>query len=382
MNVTFLIGNGFDLGVGMHTRYEDFYKEYCIQKENDIIPVLEFKRMLLERDEKEKIIDWSDFEQAFGEYSTSFTSETKADYLACFDDFVLSFNSYIEKEETRVQYPHNEIVETMKSALKNYTNLSEKDKQKIKKLMDTHRTVASYSFVNFNYTQVLDKCVNRLKRQENPSVFRINGNVLHIHGYVKKEMIMGVNDPSQIKNRELANDPDIVETLVKPLQNENIGTVNDALLTATIQNSDIICIYGMSIGNTDKKWWDMISKWLLNKKTNILIILVHDKEYNVRIPHNITIRKKAALNNFLEKSSLREDRKFEISERIFIDFNKDIFAMKLTKDDNEMKTKEKNAQASSLNQMIKEYDSLKKSLSIEGIEIDDIKKFIDIDIPV
>ena len=29
MNITFLLGNGFDIGLGMPTRYEDFYKEYC-----------------------------------------------------------------------------------------------------------------------------------------------------------------------------------------------------------------------------------------------------------------------------------------------------------------------------------------------------------------
>ena len=27
MQVTFIIGNGFDLGLGMKTRYEDIYKE-------------------------------------------------------------------------------------------------------------------------------------------------------------------------------------------------------------------------------------------------------------------------------------------------------------------------------------------------------------------
>ena len=35
MNITFIIGNGFDLGLGLKSSYEDFYNEYCVVTEND-----------------------------------------------------------------------------------------------------------------------------------------------------------------------------------------------------------------------------------------------------------------------------------------------------------------------------------------------------------
>ena len=47
MNITFLIGNGFDIGLGMPTRYEDFYEHYCkvITGENgDSNNIVEFKK--------------------------------------------------------------------------------------------------------------------------------------------------------------------------------------------------------------------------------------------------------------------------------------------------------------------------------------------------
>lgn len=31
MQVTFLIGNGFDLGIGLKTAYSDFYRVYCAE---------------------------------------------------------------------------------------------------------------------------------------------------------------------------------------------------------------------------------------------------------------------------------------------------------------------------------------------------------------
>lgn len=35
MNITYLIGNGFDLNLGLKTRYRDFYDYYVKQPSND-----------------------------------------------------------------------------------------------------------------------------------------------------------------------------------------------------------------------------------------------------------------------------------------------------------------------------------------------------------
>ena len=37
MNITFLIGNGFDLNLNLNTRYSDFYKYYIENDPQDII---------------------------------------------------------------------------------------------------------------------------------------------------------------------------------------------------------------------------------------------------------------------------------------------------------------------------------------------------------
>lgn len=43
MNVTFLIGNGFDLGIGLKTAYADFYGIYCMPHQGDSPAVVKFK---------------------------------------------------------------------------------------------------------------------------------------------------------------------------------------------------------------------------------------------------------------------------------------------------------------------------------------------------
>lgn len=40
MNVTFLIGNGFDLRMGLRTRFSDFYDVYIKQNEGNTNPII------------------------------------------------------------------------------------------------------------------------------------------------------------------------------------------------------------------------------------------------------------------------------------------------------------------------------------------------------
>ena len=47
MNITFMIGNGFDLNIGLKTRYKDFILEYLkIDTKDDMLK--KFKKILIE----------------------------------------------------------------------------------------------------------------------------------------------------------------------------------------------------------------------------------------------------------------------------------------------------------------------------------------------
>ena len=64
--ITFLIGNGFDLGLGLKTRFKDFYTQY-LEYNSTNKNILEFKGEIA-RD----IESWSDFEYQLGQYSKNF----------------------------------------------------------------------------------------------------------------------------------------------------------------------------------------------------------------------------------------------------------------------------------------------------------------------
>ena len=71
MNVTFLIGNGFDLNLKLNTRYSDFYKYYI---END-------PKDLLSKSIKDDYEMWSDLEVGLGEFLSNIDESQTEEFL-------------------------------------------------------------------------------------------------------------------------------------------------------------------------------------------------------------------------------------------------------------------------------------------------------------
>ena len=332
MEITFLLGNGFDIGLKMKTRYEDFYKDYCKIKKDDNENIQAFKNMLAHRNEEKakKIIDWADFEKAFGEHSVDFSLSTKLAYIERFEHFVRTFNEYLENEEMHVDYSKSErIAKTMKNAITHFYHIRPEDREWLSRFISGFGGPHTYNFVSFNYTKCVDRCVEETKAfyiEDNS--FKI-GTVMHVHGYIEDSMIMGVNDASQITQEELANDPDVQKRLIKPKQNSIGKTLYDSKMESVINRSTVICVYGMSIGDTDAKWWHRISQWLAANDRRALVILKHDSAYNQRFIFSQSDIVDSITDRFLSFSKLKEDEKGKIMGRIFVGVNHDIFSIPL-----------------------------------------------------
>jgi len=334
MQITFLVGNGFDIGIGLKTQYEDFYKKYCVVKKDDNDNIRSFKEMLQRRDSEEllKIIDWADFESAFGKHSEDFTIDEKELYIERFEDFVSKFNAYLEVEEAAVGYTdENTIAETMKTAVTTYFHVRDGDRAEIQEIYNKISDKRVYNFVSFNYTRSIDNCARILANKLKSDNDRTVGKIAHIHGYIDLNMIMGVNDASQITNPDFAQDPDVISEIVKPQQNIDARTRYENNVISIINSSHIICVYGMSIGATDKKWWNIISKWLIGNTLRRLVILKYDKRYNSRFTYTQRRITNNIVDRFLSYSDLSDDKKEEIKSRIYIGANHNVFAMNLRK---------------------------------------------------
>ena len=321
--MTFLIGNGFDLGIGLKTGYKDFYDVYCQSKSSDSEILQHFKSDILKEPET-----WADFESAFGEYAYHF--KDAEDYMQLFEDFIRQFSLYLENEESAFDDSKTEeMLRGMKKALSSYYDIRPADKDTVVSLIESYRK--TFNFISFNYTCCLDKCIDAVKSTPN-SLASISGEIgelVHVHGYTDKDLIMGVNDASQIENEAFSQDETVLNELVKPRQNEIIKMNYDYRATQIINRSQIICVYGMSIGETDQKWWKLIMQWLQRDINNHLIVLRH------RAP----IRMVPVWRRFVESTrnllymhgEVPAENQRVIANQIHIDVDHNIFAMDLTK---------------------------------------------------
>lgn len=338
MEITFLLGNGFDIGLGLHSRYEDFYKIYCEERESDSRCVKKFKEDLRKRNTGTgetrfgHVIDWSDFEKAIGEYTIAFSNETYKDFIEIFRDFYEHFNQYLEAEEKNWDCSNQAAIgKMMSTAIKRYYDLQPIERNDVQTICDSLNGTQIFHFISFNYTNTIDICASILRETLKSDSKRSVGQVLHIHGTIYEGMVMGLNDATQISNPDFVKNKAIVSELIKPEQNKIMKSNNERNAKSLISNSTIVCIYGMSIGETDKLWWMHIAKWLSGSIQRRLIILIHDPKYDKRFPH----RRREMINIYEQKlfSVLEYSTASTVKEQIIFGFNNDIFALSQAKKD-------------------------------------------------
>lgn len=285
---------------------------------------------------------WADLEERLGESLEKVVESEKEKFYddkAELDGLLLE---YLGKEQNRVitKDKEQEIADEFARSLSIlYDDLSEVDKSSIASTCNKYsQENFSFCFISFNYTDILDRIIKLTSELKGSMILRWNnggikkvslGKVIHIHGTLDEEMILGVNDADQINNAFLRADSEFLDTFIKKRMNDNIGQRKIEHAKKLINGSHIICIFGMSIGCTDKIWWEEILSWLQKSENNKLIIFY--KGYEERLKRKIpadTIR----LNNRIKKDILQkggadiEDPDIEkIKDRIFISYNANIF---------------------------------------------------------
>ena len=89
----------------------------------------------------------------------------------------------------------------------------------------------------------------------------------------------------------------------------------------------------MSLGDTDKKWWQHIFRWLSGDNGRYLVILTHSDKYNKKLPFTQTKVTNEIVGRFLSFSNSSDEIKNRVANQIFVGVNYDVFAMKLRKPD-------------------------------------------------
>ncbi len=336
MNITFMIGNGFDLGIGMKSCFTDYFPKYCEAAEKSENETMKALAEEIKSDEK----NWSYFERQLGQYTTRFTKDTKGKLLEQLRDFEMGFVKYLIEQENNLEFTNTaEISKVMIHALSEFQlSLHLASNTQIEELFKNRANEKRFfHFISFNYTSVLEKCLETIaggvvqtRKVGNTEYQDVVGKVVHPHGYVDECPIMGVNDASQIANKDIAQDPNIAKYLIKPETNKAQKMNFDSLANSFLNQSDILCIYGMSLGDTDALWWKRVMNWLNSSSTHHLVVFTFDPSFS-SASHIDWMQRDDQIVDLFRKYITQGMNMDQLRNRIHLAVHRNIFAIDLSK---------------------------------------------------
>lgn len=333
MNITYIVGNGLDLQYGLKTKYKDFYdfqhKVYMERKEKEGYSNLIYESLFTDKANDYK--NWSDFELSIGELTKKnsgiiLSKESKDKFIDDFTDIIDDLIAYLRMVEETFNVENYKIdFENTLNRIKTDCPISNQEvisqKYNDKPIGNDHVNILS-----LNYTSILDKLYesstvtfsNALRH--NAYSFHIS-KPIHVHGILDACTILGVSDESQISATFSDEQKSflIKEYILKEYR-ENMDVRNSEI----IKNSDIIILYGVSLGITDKYLWNQIAKRSIDDKVPV-VVYHYAPNFAAGNPNRVRRLYKMVENKFIQNSGIDLELEKKLRENLIVVIGKNIF---------------------------------------------------------
>lgn len=243
MEITLILGNGFDKNLGLNTSYKEFYEWYRVKNTNvEIVKKMKdsIGHFLDGEKKEEEIINWGDAELAFGQFSKQ--CQTYEEYRDCYMDLQDSFAEYLVKEEKR--FDINKIDEKI---ILNCIN-------DIVKYINKSDNGSTLNIITLNYTSAIYEIFCKVKDILKDPKYNIQiKDYLYLHGSLGGEPTFGVGSINQIRNENIRKSfPTAFESqIIKDRHDTLTGRNYYARLVAVLSRSQAVYCYGWSFGDTD-----------------------------------------------------------------------------------------------------------------------------------
>lgn len=294
MRVVFLIGNGFDLQNGLPAEYNDYRKwlgrqtvEYLVRETAFRADLIEKIRRMIER--RSEIETWSDFEKALG---TDFVKEFASLNAEAGAESAIEGKGFIEATidlrlrelEARSLWLEGSRQKFEESLLSFYKGSAELETEVASMTTSVQSQTAEpvyFDILNFNYTRFVDQLTDSLHGKDLGNFFGCKAkidSVVHVHSSIKEGgIILGVNDEEQL-DAQYRRDQAIKEAFVKPLLCQYVNAYKDKEIAEMINRGTVFCVFGMSVGDSDKRWWDLIARRLASTDDTCIVFYSCEKE--------------------------------------------------------------------------------------------------------
>lgn len=310
MNICVLIGNGFDLALGLKTRYRDFIAEYLKTHSESENPDVKWLCETISAD----LTTWGDAEMAFGKLPFDEVRQHPIEtYMAAEESFSVSFQEYLLRENSRFQIPAEERDGTRIQLLHhiceltNYMTSGHKAKCRL-----VNASEVSVSFLDFNYTDTLRQILGDL-----PATVSIDGlmpgqikiePVCHVHGTLDSGVLFGVDTPDQISSQPVRDYCTRTGETVKPRGAEAAGFTERSSGAGLLNSANVVITFGLSFGKSDTSWWRQLWDRFFSRGSYAqLIVCPYSLKRPVQILGNRMVRiyaeeKKKVFHSFAGKN--------------------------------------------------------------------------------
>ncbi len=358
--VTFLIGNGFDLACGLKTSFKDTYgvKKGFIDTYDGYLssePSSESKAIKrfkddLKNDLMKNVETWADFEIEFGKYAKNFDNEIELE--ECVRDYKIYLNEHLKREQKKFHdlcqnniEKRSDLIGSVSALLFSFfTCFTNNDRGDILSVLNDHNQ-RILQFINFNYTTVFDELKEvTLEVMAKSEEYRalvyscVNKPTLHIHGKLDEDVILGVDNDSQLVDLPYELSDFGKEAIIKPTFIEKYDGIRMANAILDINKSNIIVAFGVSLGESDLTWRDMVLDWLKEDPKHHLIFFDHklaQKNY-CKIDVNRKMNdERIAKNEWIKKffGEIGTDAKSDLFNQIHLPAGTDFFNLETSEAD-------------------------------------------------
>lgn len=336
MNITFLIGNGFDINLGLKTRYIDFYRYYSkLRLEEDAIAIKKFKSEITqfieeETHKTEDSIDWRDLEVALGKWTSKMKVE---DVEPFYFSLIDNLKNYLIDEYRHFDpkaFDSQTFTNYLLDPVSKYFNRNRTTG--IRDFWASHNAPDYLNIINFNYTKTLEQL---LGFQGKVMELGVNfaghstrlSNIYHIHQTLDdEEILVGLNDISQIENKDFHNNRHICNLLIKPDTNALLGTGINHDCESVIAATQLFVLFGTSAGITDRKWWKAICNRVQTSNARLLLFVYGEKRRHMNLIHDVISEE--AVRKFLASAGLEEESTFSaLYPNCYVCFKPGLFTM-------------------------------------------------------
>ena len=322
-----VLGNGFDLQLGMDTGYRSFLTWY-VEQPTDDSDIAQFRAYL--KDEKGEW--WSDAEIAMGQYLGNFSDDNISVYFKNIRDFKLRLSEYLLAQNLKYNLENDPDVIT---AFKEFIIRSADDvmlRPDILHLNAKRRMLETeFHFVTFNYTDAIDRLCAKVKEQYHVLDSNTNGmvpiqtrlgNIYHVHGTLDSSLIMGVDNYEQLNSSKITDFSKLSRTLIKPIVNDELGRQDHENAIYMLNDSNYLFFYGLSFGITDQTWWNLISERLIKNGNCQAVIFTRSSDNDIQtiIPEDILDYVNDKKDEFLKKLGIEpgSDHYDAVRKRVFV----------------------------------------------------------------